>query len=68
MIEHVDDGTNYLRMSPVRQNHRRLILFRGSEVIWEADKIAPLFPNPKISDPQGAYYNTTWQTILDASE
>lgn len=47
----------------VRQNHRRLRLLHNEELIWEAAALAPPFPNPKISDPLGEYYNTKWSNI-----
>lgn len=49
--------------APVRQNHRRLRLTRDDDQVWEVPAIAPPFPNPKISDPTGVYFNTKWSTI-----
>lgn len=56
-----------LRVAPARQNHRRLVLHRDAQAVWEAPQIAPPFPNPRISDPGGVYYNTTWRNIAAAS-
>lgn len=67
MIELVNKDRHYLRFSPVRQHHRQLSLARDGERIWEAPKIAPPFPNPNISDPQGVYFNTRWDAIQPAS-
>ncbi len=68
LIECVGGDQPKIRIAPARQNHRRLLLYRNSNLIWEALQIAPPFPNPKISDPAGVYYNTAWQTIAAASD
>lgn len=52
-------------MAPVRQNHRRLQLETKDQTFWDAPAIAPPFPNPKISNPKGTYFNTKWSAISD---
>tara|TARA_A100001391_G_scaffold204721_1_gene201463 strand:- start:2252 stop:3127 length:876 start_codon:yes stop_codon:yes gene_type:complete len=51
--------------APVRQNHRRLQLSRGDDRVWDAPSIAPPFQGPKISDPNGGYFNIPWSVIAD---
>lgn len=51
------------RYAAVRQNHRKLQLTRDNTVVWEVEALAPPFPNPKISDPKGVYFNTKWSNI-----
>lgn len=58
----VDDELAW-HFAPIRQNHRRLKLKRDDETIWDVPALAPPFPNPKISDSKGVYYNAKWSTI-----
>lgn len=67
LIECIGGNRSTIRVAPARQNHRRLLLQRKSTPVWDAPQIAPPFPNPNISDPNGVYYNTTWKTIAAAS-
>ena len=67
MVELHDDSEPAWRMAPVRQNHRRLQLLNGTETIWDAPPLAPPFPNPKISDPSGVYFNTAWARVSGES-
>lgn len=48
------------RYALIRQNHRRLVVNRDSQKVWELPQIAPPFPNPDVSDPLGVYYNAPW--------
>jgi hypothetical protein len=68
LIECTGGDRPSMRVAPARQNHRRLRLDFKTRQVWEAPQIAPPFPNPRISDPSGVYYNATWKTIADASD
>lgn len=59
----VSDGKRHWRFAPIRQNHRHLKLIRNESIVWEAPALAPPFPNPKISDPAGVYFNTQWEKL-----
>lgn len=60
---HSVNGTLKWRYAVIRQNHRPLQMKKAGEVVWEAPALAPPFPNPKISDPAGIYYNTKWDKL-----
>lgn len=53
-----------IRYALVRQNHLRIMVNRKGEKIWELPKIAPPFPNPKVSDPRGIYFNFPWPEFV----
>jgi len=53
-----------VRYALVRQNHRRLVVKREMETIWELPQIAPPFPNPNVSDPFGIYFKSPWQEFV----
>jgi hypothetical protein len=40
------------------------VVNRGGEKIWELPQIAPPFPNPNVSDPNGIYFNFPWPEFL----
>ena len=68
MIECVEDGrSSRLQAAAIRQNHRRLRLTQRGQPVWDVPALAPPFPNPRISDPAGVYYNVKWQEIAATS-
>ena len=67
LVECVGGASPKMRVAPVRQNHRQLQLQHQSQLVWDVPALAPPFPNPRVSDPKGIYYNTTWKMISDAS-
>ncbi len=65
LIECYGEGESRFRVAAIRQNHRRLVVKRESDTVWEAPQLAPPFPNPKISDPDGVYFNARWDDLVE---
>lgn len=61
-------GRRQWKYAIVRQNHRELQVRRAAEVVWEVPSLAPPFPNPKISNPSGIYYNTKWDDLQSSTK